>query len=414
MNLRRERESQPLKILLVNDASTRSGGAEIMSLALRDRYRERGHQALLFSSRALYGSLPVEADHTCFGTVSPLRQVLRVANLSAWHSIRKVVSAFRPDIVHVRMLTTQLSPIILPALRGYPTIYHACWHEPICPSGLKMLPDMSPCEYSAGIECWRQGCVSASAWPGLLFQLRLFQHWRGDFRRVVANSQYLKERLAEDSWNDVEVIWNGVPEVQQRPALKNQPIIGFAGRLNPEKGTNDLVDAFAILHKQMPDARLIFVGDGPDRLLLERKCASLGISKSVQFPGSLSREASNAILNQVWVQAVPSICQESFGLVAAEAQMRGTAVVATRRGALPEIIADGETGLLVNASCPTKLAEALLKIVRNKDLAERFGRAGRARAMDNFRLDECVSSFLDLYSRILVEDRANSVSGELS
>ena len=411
MNMRCKHDFQPLKILLVNDASTRSGGAEIMSLALRDCYRERGHDALLFSSRALYGSLPVEADHTCFGTVSPLRQVLRVANPSAWHSLRKVLSSFRPDIVHVWMLTTQLSPIILSALRRYPTIYHACWHEPICPNGLKMLPDMSPCEYSAGIECWRQGCVSAGAWPGLLFQLRLFKHWRGNFQRVVANSQYLKERLAEDGWKDVEVIWNGVPEVQPRPALNNQPVIGFAGRLTPEKGTTDLVEAFAILHKQVPEARLVFVGDGPDRLPLERKCASLGISKSVHFPGNLSRPAMNAILNQVWVQVVPSICQESFGLVAAEAQMRGTAVVATRRGALPEIIADGETGLLVDASCPPKLAEALLKIVRNKRLAERFGRAGRVRAMNNFRLDHCVSSFLELYSRVL-EDRSNAISAE--
>lgn len=385
-----------------------------MSLALRDCYRERGHDALLFSSRALYGSQPVEADHTCFGTVSPLRQVLRVANLSAWRGIRKVVSAFRPDIVHVRMMTTQLSPIILPALRGYPTIYHASWHEPICPTGLKMLPDMSPCEYSAGIECWRQGCVSTSAWAGLLLQLRLLKKWRGYFQSVVANSHYLQERLAQDGWDDVEVIWNGVPEVQPRPALKNQPTIGFAGRLYQEKGTGDLLEAFEIVHREVPEARLVFVGDGPDRQPLQEKCSSLGISDAVNFKGRLSREATNSILSQVWVQAVPSLCQESFGLVAAEAQMRGTAVVATRRGALPEIIADGETGLLVDASCPAKLAEALLRIVKNKDLAERFGRAGRVRAMTSFRLDDCVSSFLELYSRVVMDHRSNSARGEFS
>ncbi len=407
-------EIGPLKILLVNDASTRSGGAEIMSLTLRDCYRERGHEAVLFSSRAVYGKSPVEADHTCFGSTSPLRQVLRVANPSAWNEIRKVVSRFRPDIVHLRMITTQLSPMILPALRGYPTIYHASWHEMVCPNGLKMLPDLSPCTYSAGVECWRQGCLSTIAWPGLLLQLRLLNHWRSCFHRVVANSQYLRSRLCEEGWDDVadvEVILNGVPVVTQRASLNDVPTIGFAGRLCPEKGAGELVDAFAILRSDLDNARLVIVGDGPDRQRLERKCESLGISDSVTFTGKLSRDQADSVLRQVWVQAVPSICQESFGLVAAEAQMRGTAVVATRRGALPEVVVDGETGLLVDASSPIELAKALSRILRDKDLAERLGQSGRTRAMARFRLDDCVSSFLDLYSRVLMEHRANAGVG---
>lgn len=414
MLMSREHQDRPLKILLVNDASTSSGGAEIMSLALRDSYRERGHEAMLFSSRALYGKPPVLADHTCFGSVTPFRQVLRVANPSAWNEIRKVLSRFRPDIVHVRMLTTQLSPLILPALRGYPTIYHASWHELVCPTGLKMLPDLSPCGYSAGVECLRQGCLSKLAFPLLLLQLRLLRHWRSGFHRVVANSHYLRSRLCEEGWDDVadvEVIWNGVPVVTQRPPLNDVPTIGFAGRLCPEKGAGELVDAFAILRSDLDSARLVLVGDGPDRQRLERKCESLGVSDSVTFTGKLSREQADSVLRQVWVQAVPSICQESFGLVAAEAQMRGTAVVATRRGALPEVVVDGETGLLVDAGSPIELAKALSRILRDKELAERLGQSGRTRAMACFRLDDCVSSFLDLYSRVLMEHRANAGVG---
>ena len=372
-----------------------------MSLSLRDALRDRGHEALLFSSRALYGPLPIAADATCFGTVSPLRQVLRLANPSAYQTLRRLLRQFRPDVVHVRMMTTQLSPLILPLLRGFPAIYHATWHEVLCPTGMKTLPDLSPCQDPAGVACWRNGCVSTMAWPFLALQNRLLWQWRGVFVRVVANSHYLASQLEKAGWSKAEVIWNGVPDVDPRPPLCDPPSLAFAGRLIPEKGADVAIRALALLQRTIPGIRLLVVGDGPLRRPLETLCRDLEVSHVVDFTGSIPRAEAERRLGSAWVQVVPSICNESFGLVAAEAQMRGTAVVATRRGGLPEIVVDGETGTLVEPQSPEQLAQAILPLVIDRDRAEQFGRAGRLRARKLFRLESCVTQFLKLYAEVI-------------
>jgi hypothetical protein len=67
------------------------------------------------------------ADYTCRGTTSPLRTLLQSANPSAWWQLRRVLAEFRPEVVHVRLFLTQLSPLILPVLRRVPSLYHAAW-----------------------------------------------------------------------------------------------------------------------------------------------------------------------------------------------------------------------------------------------------------------------------------------------
>src|SRR5438552_4677567 len=132
-----------MRILLVNDAATPSGGAELLSIALRDELRARHHDARLFASSARYGPGESQADYSCFGTISSLRTLNRVANISAYRRLRSVLEEFRPEVVHVRMFLTQLSPLILPLLRDVPSVYHATWYETICPTGLKILPNGS-------------------------------------------------------------------------------------------------------------------------------------------------------------------------------------------------------------------------------------------------------------------------------
>ncbi len=401
---------QVMRVLLINDSSTPSGGAEMMSLALRDSLRERGHDAKLFSSRARYdAALTPEADETCFGTTTAFRQVLRMANLSAYWHLRRMLQNYRPDVVHVRMMTTQLSSLILPLLRNYPAIYHGTWHEAICPTGMKMLPDMSTCQMSAGLTCWKQGCVSNAAGPLIAIQYRLLARWRHVFQQVVTNSHYLARQLQAAGWGEPAVIWNGVPEVPPRKPLRGPPTIGFVGRLVPEKGIETVIRALPSLRERLPNLRLNVVGDGPERPMMEQLCRDLKLESSVNMLGALTRDEAERQLQSAWVQVVPSICQESFGLVAAEAQMRGTAVVASRRGGLPEVVVDGQTGSLVEPQNPAQLAEALLPFLTNREWAERVGGAGRVRALQEFSLETCTTKFIELYGRVI--DQWQSRSG---
>lgn len=110
-----------MKILLVNDDAVRQGGAEILLLKLRDSLRERGHDARLFASNAKEDGKCSLADYTCRGTTSRFRTLLQVANPWAAIGLRKVLRSFQPDVVHVKIFLTQLSPLILPLLRDVPS-----------------------------------------------------------------------------------------------------------------------------------------------------------------------------------------------------------------------------------------------------------------------------------------------------
>jgi len=122
--------AKPLKILLVSDYAPPIGGAEIMTLMLRDGLRERGHDVRIFASRAESSPDDTHADYYCFGTTTTARTALQVANPWAYRRLRSVLAEFRPDVVHVKMFLTQLSPLILPLLRDVPTLHHVVWYRP--------------------------------------------------------------------------------------------------------------------------------------------------------------------------------------------------------------------------------------------------------------------------------------------
>ena len=129
-----------MRILLVGDYGTPEGGAEIATIQLRDGLRRLGHDARLFASSAQTSMSPSVADEHCFGTTSSFRTLVQTANPSAAHSLRRVLRAYQPDVVHVGVFLTQLSPLILPLLRGRTSVYHAHWLRAICPTGMKVLP----------------------------------------------------------------------------------------------------------------------------------------------------------------------------------------------------------------------------------------------------------------------------------
>lgn len=389
-----------MKILLVNDAATPGGGAELLTIALRDELRLRGHDARLFASSAPYGGGASHADYTCAGSIGALRTARRVANMSAYRRLRPVLREFRPDVVHVRMFLTQLSPLILPLLQDVPALYHATWYETICPTGLKLLPDGSACIDPAGKACLRNGCLSRRAWPGLMWQLALVRRWRGVFDRIIANSEALARELTAGGLSPVEVIHNGVPVQAERAPLRSPPTISFAGRLSREKGADVLLQAFSKVRLAVPDARLLIAGDGNGRADLLRLVDQLTLRPAVTMLGHLSRAELERELSCAWVHAVPSRPPETFGLAAAEAMMRGTAVVASDVGGLPEVVQHDRTGVLVVHGDPDALAAALQRVLTDRSLAEQMGAAGRRRALAHFSqpafVDKCVEVYAGL------------------
>ena len=143
----------------------------------------------MFASTAqpIRTELPNPADYTCFGTDAWPQRVLQIANPAAVIGLRRTLMAFRPDVVHVRMFMTQLSPFVLPLLARVPALLHVGNHQTICPLNTRILPDGSPCTFPPGRACYQQRCVTATGLVRTLVQQRAWRRWRGVLRLIVAN-----------------------------------------------------------------------------------------------------------------------------------------------------------------------------------------------------------------------------------
>jgi glycosyltransferase involved in cell wall biosynthesis len=390
-----------VRVLLVNDYGTASGGAELGMLLLREALRRAGHDARLLSSTARPLGLPSEADDHCLGALGRVGTVLQVVNPWAYRALRRAIDGFRPDVVHLRVVLTQLSPVILPLLAEVPANYHAVWYRAVCPLGTKLLPDGTPCTVTYGPACRRNRCLSGRRWMLMMLQMRLWERWRGCLTSVTACSAMVAGELASALGRPVGAVSGFVPFRAPRTALRDPPTVAFAGRLVREKGVDVLLQAFAQSVEAVPEARLLIAGDGPEAMPLRSLAQALGLGGRVTFTGHLSREQLERAFDVAWVQAVPSAWAEPFGYVAAEALMRGTAVVVSHTGGLPEIVTEGVSGYLVPPGDPSPVAEAVSKLLADRDLAERMGAAGRQDALERFAPPSGLARWLEQYAKTM-------------
>jgi len=389
-----------MKVLIVHDYGTLSGGAEQVSALLRDGLRQRGYDARLFASTARPLGIENVADYTCFGTTSPARRFVQAANPWAARRLRSVLREFAPDVVHLRMFLTQLSPLILGPLAEVPTLMHVGSYEMICPLLTKTLPDGSSCRHHAGMACHRAGCVSLAGAARVAVQSSFRRRWQSPRAVVVANSDWTRRRLEDDGIEVTERVWTGVPLRPARPPLAAPPTVAYAGRLVRKKGVDVLIRAMASIARALPAARLLVAGDGPERSTLERLVAEHGLEDSVHLLGHRPRAELESLLATAWVQVVPSRWEDPFPNVAAEAMMRGTAVIASNWGGVTEIVRERETGLLVPPNDPAALAASLGQVLSDRLVAERMGAAARVLALAELTEDRFLDRIERLYARL--------------
>jgi glycosyltransferase involved in cell wall biosynthesis len=153
--------------------------------------------------------------------------------------------------------------------------------------------------------------------------------------------------------------------------------------------------------RQLPTARLLIVGDGEERGRLERLIRDLGLLDHVTMCGHLTRPELDQRLVTAWVQVLPSRYPEPFANAVAEAMMRGTAVVGTAVGGTAELVRDDVTGYLVPVGDAPALADRLLRLLADREAAERLGGAAREVALAQLTLERMVARFERVYTQLL-------------
>ncbi len=177
-------------------------------------------------------------------------------------------------------------------------------------------------------------------------------------------------------------------------------IIGIVARLSCEKDHSTTLKAFSIVVNKFDhaDVKLLVVGDGPLRDTLIEEAGSLGIEDRVLFLGN--RNDIPEILSAIDLFALSSLT-EGISLTLLEAMAVARPVVTTDVGGNSEVAIEGETGFLVPPKDPPKMAEAMIKLLKDKDLANKMGMTGRKRVEEQFNLDRMVREYENMYEDCL-------------
>ena len=246
---------------------------------------------------------------------------------------------------------------------------------------------------------------------------RRIERWLDGFTTAYVAVSDSAKRFGVDSGimtsDKVSVIFNAVerrapggrPDLEIRRELGLRPdsrLVGTLGRLETQKGVRYLVAAAPSILARHPDTEFLVVGDGPLRTELEALSRRLGVGKAVHFTGW--RDDVSEILGILDIFCLASLW-ETFGLVLAEAMLVSLPVVATRVDAIPEVVVDNETGLLVPPQDPAALAAGISKLLEDREMARTMGRAGFERASNMFSLDAMLGSYEQLLESLALNRR---------
>jgi len=242
---------------------------------------------------------------------------------------------------------------------------------------------------------------------------KIFGCW-GDF--VIAISEPVKRHLIEDfkvENNRIKLIYHGIDlnkfkvqsskfkvDFKEKLGLREGKVIGIISRLSEVKGHRYLISAFKIVKKEYPDVGLLIVGEGKIKPQLLELVSELKIKEDVLFLPSVSD--TSEVLPAMDIFCLPSL-KEGLGLSLMEAQAQGLPVIASKVGGITNLIEDKKTGLLVEKTDIQGLAFALLRLLKDEDLARDIGNRAREFIEENFSLEKMVILTENVYRECLEE-----------
>jgi len=238
-----------------------------------------------------------------------------------------------------------------------------------------------------------------------------FSRWK--YRQVdgfVAASEAIRQMLIGDGVAEGRVVTvhegidvdriDGTPAVNVHETLwlpHHAPLVGNVAALVPHKGQRYLIEAAHLVVQKIPDARFVILGEGELREHLEHLVREHHLEKHVLLPG-FRTDVIGCIKG--FDLFVMSSVTEGLGTSLLDAMACRKAIVGTRAGGIPEVVAEGRTGLLVEARDPHQLADAILRLIQDEAMRKRMAEAGYARVRERFTVERMVADTAAVYSRL--------------
>lgn len=383
-------EPPPLRVLVVHAPYRLRGGEDVVVEAETQLLRSHGHTV----------DLHLRANAELEQQAAWRQAVETVWSKTSRDRLAEHVEAFSPDVVHVHNTFPALSPSIYGACakRGIPVVQTLHNFRLLCPQAM-LLREGRVCQDCVGrvpLAAVRHGCyrssVAASAVvAGMLQSHRMLGTWQRSIDQYIVLSEFCREIFVRGGLPAARM--HVKPNFVEAAASTGSTREGFlfVGRLSEEKGLATLIDAFKRLG---PQARLRAVGEGPERRRLDGHAR-------LKPMGSLPRDQVAQQMRAAQALVVPSIWPETFGMVVIEAFASGTPVIASRIGALAELVDHGRTGLLVPPNDAQALADAMRWASEHPEAMTEMGRQARQRHAEAYSPQANHRMLTDIYRQAI-------------
>lgn len=368
-----------MKILLVNKFLYPKGGSETYIFKLGDVLKKHGHMVeyfgLLNEKNIVTNSAESYVSDMDFseGTLKNLKAPFRIIySTEARKKIRKVLENFNPDVVHLNNIQFHLTPSIILEINEYrkkhnpnlKIIYTAHDYQLICPSHGLFDSEINICEKCLDgnyFNCVKTKCMKNSRAKSFLATADAYL-WKYSkayeyIDKIICPSIFLKDKLdTQERFSNKTVALHNFFDAEPISQQKKENYILEFGHLSKDKGTLTLLEAA----KKLPELKFVFAGFGS----AEEQIKNV---PNAEYVGFKTGEELKELIAKANVSVCPSEWYENCPFSVIESQVYGTPVVGSRLGGIPELIKEGETGLLFEAGNALDLTEKIRQIVNDNE-----------------------------------------------
>lgn len=387
-----------MKILFIHNRYQFQGGEDTALDAQIELLSERGHEVKVvrFDNKKISkNGFPLADGFNA------------VYNVSSGKHIKDEIDLFKPDVIHIHNIFFLASPSVLYAAHKsrVPVIFTLHNYRLICCNAL-LLRNHTVCELCtkktlplSGIKykCYRSSHVQSALVTGITSLHKMVGTWKSKVDTYISLTEFGKAKLLDSSLRlpaeQLVVLANFVadPDVDNLP---RQKFFLYVGRISPEKGLPVLLDCFA----SMPDQALVIVGDGPDKTDLENQYKGF---PNIRFYGQQSKADVFKLMHQAQAFIFPSIWYEGLPFTIIEAFSVGTPVIASRLGAMAEIVEDGFNGFHFEPGNVQDLARVVTRFADSGEEKQKIYEQAKHTYKEKYHPDVYYKSIMSIYNKAI-------------
>jgi len=404
-----------VKVILTHNNYRISGGAEVFYHEIGRILELNGHEVAYFSvaeedcASPWYNYFPESADYKAGSVLSKVKMFpSMVYSNKSKQAMARLIKNFKPDIIHAFAIYVRLTPSILDAAReaGIPVVMSCNDYKHICPS-YKLYHHGNVCEECKGGSFYR-AVVNRCSHDSLTFSIassieayvhRYLDIYRKNVHTFLFASTFMAQKT-EEFWGKESFQWrklcNPFESKKFEATYTPEGAVLFFGRIIDEKGVDVLVSAAA----KLPYIPFRIVGEGPDLESL-RQLAETQQLENIAFTGAKWGRKMDDELKQCAFVVVPSLWHENYPYVINQSFAFGKPVIGSNRGGITELVADGERGLIYEATNASALAETIRGLYTSPELIKAMGKRAKNFSDQTFNDETLYQTLMDIYDEVL-------------